>query len=151
MLAPIFRGPDEGDTYMLVGETLRVILAPEETGRAYELLEASSPPGGGAPLHAHDLQDEMLHFLEGEFLVLVGGQTVRYGPGGTAFIPRGTPHGHKYLGDSIGRCLSMFTPCGFIALCQAVNAVPADELTAARLAEIVRAHHSQVLDPGLQP
>ena len=135
---------------MLVGEKIRVILGPEETGGAYEILETFSKPGGGPPLHAHYNQDEVLHFLEGEYLVRVGEQTAQYGVGGTAFIPRGTPHAYKYLGTSTGRLLAVFNAGGFTALCQAVNAVPAAEMSPARLAEIARAHHGAVLGPRLE-
>jgi quercetin dioxygenase-like cupin family protein len=67
---------------------------------------------GGPPRHLHRHQDEWFYVLEGQFRFEIGGEQFLLGPGGSAFGPRGVPHGWAFVGESTGRILFVFTPAG---------------------------------------
>jgi len=107
----VVRGPGEGQ--VLPGpEGLTLKLTAEDTGGSIGFLEGSSAPGFGAPRHVHHTADELFYILGGEFLFLVGEQLVRAGPGSLVFIPRGTVHAPKVVGNEAGRVLVAFVPGG---------------------------------------
>jgi mannose-6-phosphate isomerase-like protein (cupin superfamily) len=54
---------------------------------------------GAAELHEHDHpQEEVWNVVEGEILLVVGGQERRLGPGDAAVIPPSTSHSAKPVG-----------------------------------------------------
>jgi quercetin dioxygenase-like cupin family protein len=83
-----------------------------ETAGSMGLFEATSAPGFGPPRHVHDGADEWFYILDGEVQFLVGDQTFERSTGGFVFIPRGTVHAPKILGDSPARLLCGFVPGG---------------------------------------
>jgi hypothetical protein len=56
----------------------------------------------------------MKHFyvLEGEYEFLDEGRTIRAGVGSLLYVPRGTVHTHKNVGEGSGRMLVIQTPGG---------------------------------------
>jgi hypothetical protein len=50
--------------------------------------------------------------LEGEFEFLSGEETVRVGAGSLFYVPKGTLHAHKNVGEGEGRMLLTQTPGG---------------------------------------
>ena len=76
------------------------------------MIEAFASPGNGPPPHMHKKEDETLYVLDGEFEILNGEQLMRAKPGALAFVPRGTVHRFRCLGDSPGRILLIYTPGG---------------------------------------
>ena len=76
------------------------------------MLEATSPPGFGAPRHVHRSNDEMFYVLAGTFAFLLGDEVVHAGPGSLVFVPRGTVHAPRVVGPEQGRVLVAFVPGG---------------------------------------
>jgi quercetin dioxygenase-like cupin family protein len=62
------------------------------TGEAMSLVESTWPLGTACPCHRHDAENEILIVLSGTLEVRMAGQAMRFGPGQTAFIPRGLDH-----------------------------------------------------------
>jgi quercetin dioxygenase-like cupin family protein len=62
------------------------------TGEAMSLVESTWPLGTASPSHRHEGEDEILIVLSGTVEVRMAGQAKRFGPGQTAFIPRGMEH-----------------------------------------------------------
>lgn len=54
--------------------------------------------GAEVPPHRHDDSVEMLYVETGQVSMIVGGQTLRAGPGDAIFIPAGVEHSAKVLG-----------------------------------------------------
>jgi oxalate decarboxylase/phosphoglucose isomerase-like protein (cupin superfamily) len=50
--------------------------------------------------------------LEGEYEFLVKGRTIRTGAGSLIYVPKGTLHSHKNVGENVGRMLVTQTPGG---------------------------------------
>jgi quercetin dioxygenase-like cupin family protein len=107
----IVRGPGEGR--VIPGpEGLTVKVSGQESGGAIGFLEGTSPPGFGPPRHVHHGADERFYVLEGEFLFALGEQLVTATPGTFVYIPRGTVHAPKVVGNEPGRVLVAFVPGG---------------------------------------
>ena len=69
--------------------------------------------GGAEGIRTPDLScDEMFYVLEGEFLFLVGERRVGAPPGTFVFIPRGTVHAAKVVGNEPGKVLGAYIPGG---------------------------------------
>ena len=107
----IILGPGEGRTIPGT-DAMTLKASSEQTGGSIGVLEATSPPGYGPPRHIHYSSDELLYVLEGEFLFLVGERQISAMPGAFVFIPRGTVHAAKVIGDKPGRVLTAYVPGG---------------------------------------
>ena len=107
----IILGPGEGRT--IPGTDAMTLKATsEQTGGSIGVLEATSPPGYGPPRHIHYSSDELFYVLEGEFLFLVGERQISVMPGAFVFIPRGTVHAAKVIGNKPGKVLTAYVPGG---------------------------------------
>jgi quercetin dioxygenase-like cupin family protein len=105
--------PGEGGKSLLVfGELVMYKTRSEQTGGAYSLFEIASPPGGGPPPHIQHREDESFYLLEGEYEFLVEGRSFRVDAGSLIYVPRGTLHAHKNVGEGTGRLLLSQTPGG---------------------------------------
>jgi mannose-6-phosphate isomerase-like protein (cupin superfamily) len=93
-----------------LGLELRVLIPAAASGGSTCLFEEVTRPGGGPPLHVHARQDECFYFLEGAYLLHVGGKEWRVGPGDVAVVPRGVPHAFVNVGIMPGRLLFSLTP-----------------------------------------
>ena len=107
----IILGPGEGRTIPGT-DTLTLKATSEQTGGSMGVLEATSPPEYGPPRHIHYSSDELFYVLEGEFLFLVGERQISAMPGAFVFIPRGTIHAAKVIGNKPGKVLTAYVPGG---------------------------------------
>ena len=92
------------------GMTLKILLSSSDTNGLQAVFEDIVEPGLGPGRHIHHKQDETFLFLEGTFDVEIDGQNYNMSAGDTAFIPKGTIHGWKNVGDGIGRLRYIFSP-----------------------------------------
>lgn len=92
------------------GMTLKILLSSSDTNGLQAVFEDIVEPGLGPGRHIHHKQDETFLFLEGTFDVEIDGQLYKMSAGDTAFIPKGTIHGWKNVGDGIGRLRYIFSP-----------------------------------------
>ncbi len=84
----------------------------ERTGWAYSLFEVEVGVGGAEGPHVQHREDECFYVLQGEFQFLNGTVTLRAGAGSLLYIPKGTLHAHKNVGEGVGRLLVAQTPGG---------------------------------------
>lgn len=105
--------PGEGRSIWIVGDVYTFKAVSEDTKGAYMLFEASVPPQSGPPPHIHHWEDETYYILEGEFEILDNGHTITATAGSFVYIPRGTLHRFKNVGETPARMLVLFTPAGF--------------------------------------
>jgi mannose-6-phosphate isomerase-like protein (cupin superfamily) len=103
-------GPGESERIEWPGHEFVVKASREQTAGGFSLIEIASQ--SGVSRHIHGDKHEAFYVLEGEYTVHCGDQTFTVGPGGFAFVPRGTPHELK-LAPGGGRCLVLFAPGGY--------------------------------------
>jgi quercetin dioxygenase-like cupin family protein len=102
----------EGERTWIVGDTMTFKATGESTGGSLVLLENVTAPGGGPPPHIHTREDEFFYVLDGAFEIRIGDELHRVGPGGFAFVPRGTVHNFRNTAETPSRILIGFTPGG---------------------------------------
>jgi quercetin dioxygenase-like cupin family protein len=108
--------PDDvlaADPVEWLGVTYRTLLSSDATGGAMSITDSVSPSGSGPPRHIHHGEDETFVILSGECEFWVAGETFRRREGETAFVPRGTEHTFRVVGDQLSRHLLILTPGGF--------------------------------------
>ena len=105
--------PGEGTRSLWVFDELVTHKIPSHhTGGAYSLFEVTTEPGAGPPPHVNHREDESFYVLEGEYEFLSGTETIRAGAGSLLYVPKGTLHSHKNVGEGVGRMLVTQTPGG---------------------------------------
>ncbi len=105
--------PGEGTISLWVlSELLTYKISSQRTGGAYSLFEVTTQPGAGPPPHVQHREDESFYVLEGQFEFLSGEETVQVGTGSLLYIPKGTLHAHKNVGEGVGKMLVTQTPGG---------------------------------------
>ena len=84
----------------------------KETNGTLTALESVIAPGEGPPLHVHIREDEMYYVIGGGLHFLAGGRRFDAPTGSFTFIPRGTEHCFRNMGEEPARVLVLFTPSG---------------------------------------
>jgi mannose-6-phosphate isomerase-like protein (cupin superfamily) len=102
----------EGERNWIVGDTMTFKATGERTGGGLLLFENLTTPGGGPPPHVHTREDEFFYVLDGMFEVRIGDAVHALGPGGHAYVPRGTVHNFRNTAETPSRILVGFTPAG---------------------------------------
>ena len=102
----------EGERLWIVGDTMTLMATAARTGGSLTLLENLTAPGGGPPPHVHTREDEFFYVLDGTFEIRIGDDVHALGPGGFAFVPRGTAHNFRNTADTASRILVGFSPGG---------------------------------------
>ena len=113
-----YRGPKavqagQGRTLPVLGERVTFKATGEDTGGGFAMVEVSTPPQVGPPLHVHHREDEGLYVLEGMYEIRAGGRMIPAPPGTCVFLPRDVPHTYTNVGYRTGRLLVTITPAGF--------------------------------------
>jgi len=109
--------PGEGiRSLWVMGELVTYKIPSHRTSGAYALFEVVTHPGAGSPPHIQHREDESFYVLEGEFEFLSGEETIRAGAGSLLYVPKGTLHAHKNVGEVVGRLLVSQTPGGLYEL-----------------------------------
>jgi quercetin dioxygenase-like cupin family protein len=93
------------------GDLIHVKVSTQDSGGALFMTEQPiERRGSGPPKHYHEEQDEWFYCLAGEYVVEIGDQRFRLGPGDSVLGPRRVPHAFVYDGSGPGRMLIGFTP-----------------------------------------
>jgi quercetin dioxygenase-like cupin family protein len=138
----LHRGAGTGPSYWGPGDRYTFLVTGAQSGGAYFIMEAVVPPGGGPPPHVHHADDELFIILEGRYSILAQGQWTEVGPGAVVYLPRGSVHTFRNIGDGPARHCVLTTPSGFerfYARCAEVFTQPGPP-DRERLVEISREH-----------
>jgi mannose-6-phosphate isomerase-like protein (cupin superfamily) len=103
---------DEGDGVWFLGTLMTIKAGHAETGGAYTLVEQTTPPLFGPPLHVHHAEDEAFYVLDGALHLVCGEKSFDAGPGSFVMLPRGIPHAFQ-VGANGARLLQITSPAGF--------------------------------------
>jgi quercetin dioxygenase-like cupin family protein len=104
--------PGEGRSLWVLGELVTCKTTSEQTGGAYSLFEVTTQPGGRVLPHVQHREDESFYVLEGAYEYVVESRTIRAVVGSLLYVPKGTLHAHKNVGEGVGRMLVSQTPGG---------------------------------------
>ena len=104
--------PGGGESFWLLGELYTAKARGEDTGGAFALVEATTPPGAGPPPHIHRNEDETFWVLEGELELMVADGTVGAPAGSFVHAPRGIAHTYRNVGKIPARYVVMIQPAG---------------------------------------
>ena len=151
-MVPLHTRYGDAETLVFPGAiTLKILLSGNATNGSQAVFEDIVQPGVGPGRHIHHGQDETFFFLEGRFDVEVAGVLHRMEPGDVAFVPKGTVHAFKNVGETEGRIRYVFSPAltveemfrAFFAAQQA------GDLTLEEMAEIALEHGQEFVGPHL--
>jgi quercetin dioxygenase-like cupin family protein len=106
-------GNKKGQKFWLLGDTYTLHAIGAETDGQYAVVEVSSPPGSGPPLHSHSKEAEGFYVIDGEFSIQYGDDKIITRSGAFLHSKRGIPHTFKNIGNSTGRLLLQYIPAGF--------------------------------------
>jgi quercetin dioxygenase-like cupin family protein len=76
------------------------------------IIEVTDDSKGGPPRHLHHEQEEWFYVIDGEYIVEIGDERYRLGPGDSILAPREVPHVWAHVGEGKGRQLLVFQPAG---------------------------------------
>jgi quercetin dioxygenase-like cupin family protein len=113
----------EGRKIHVIGEEVIVKISSRDTGGAFTVIEGSTRPRYGPPLHVHRNQDETFYVVEGEYRFEVDGQEIYATAGATVFAPRGSRHTFQNVGAGTGRIVSTVVPGGLDVFFEDLEAV----------------------------
>jgi mannose-6-phosphate isomerase-like protein (cupin superfamily) len=105
---------DEGESlWAFMGDKYTIKVGAKESNGAMGLIEVVVPPLSGPPLHTHKNEDEAFYILDGEFQVVANERELTVESGGFIYLPKGTFHRFRNVGDKHAKLLLLFTPAGF--------------------------------------
>ncbi|MCM1983248.1 cupin domain-containing protein [Lyngbya confervoides] len=109
----LFVNPGQGRSYYF-GPDLYIFKAiGAETGQAYALCEVVVSPGGGAPLHRHQREDEAFYIQAGEIEFQLDEATLIAPAGTFLHSPKGQRHSFVNKTEIPATLLIWVTPAGF--------------------------------------
>jgi quercetin dioxygenase-like cupin family protein len=107
-------GAADGRQIRFLGLGTRSVVSAERTGGAFAVVEHDLAPRTlGAPMHAHEREDEISHVTAGRLGVQIGEEVLQATVGDTVLKPRGIAHAFWNPGDEPVRFLELITPPGF--------------------------------------
>jgi mannose-6-phosphate isomerase-like protein (cupin superfamily) len=97
-------------TPLSIGERTSIAAPAASLRGAYCILDQVLVPGQISPVHAHDLEDQVVWVLSGTMAVWVDGERAEVGPGGVALRPAGLPHAMWNATDEAVHFLELTSP-----------------------------------------
>ena len=79
-------------------DTVRQVLIGPDEGPTFQLRKFRIEPGGFMPMHTNTVEHEQ-YVLGGRAEVWIGDETHEVVAGDIVFIPAGTPHGYRTVGE----------------------------------------------------
>lgn len=119
----------KGVSFWVLGDLYTFKATGKQTNGALTVIDQQIQPGGGPPPHIHHEEDEAFYVLEGRFSFLCGENQDVFERGAFVYIPRGTLHTFRNIGESIGKLLVTITPAGLEEFFYSIGTPAADTCT----------------------
>jgi quercetin dioxygenase-like cupin family protein len=111
--SPVTRGPNEGRSISVVGDTYRILIGGKDTNGAFATIDMLVPPGGGPGPHAHPDIEESFYVIEGEIEVTSEFGRYTATKGSFITIPKGgLIHSFKNTTNKLAHLLCTVVPAG---------------------------------------
>jgi quercetin dioxygenase-like cupin family protein len=110
---PTIRHAGEGKSVQAFGSETLFMLTGDDSEGKLTLGLSIVPPGGGPPPHRQLAEDELFIIIEGRYSILASDRWTEVGPGAVVYLPRGTLHTFRNIGDTPSRHWVLTTPSGF--------------------------------------
>ena len=137
----------EGEALDVIGDRQTVKVSSDDSAGAFALVENLNEPGVGIPMHVHHGEDETFYVVSGQVeFTLVDGPVVAEA-GTTVFLPRGTPHAFRVVGDGPARMLTLLVPGRLEGLFRELAAFPPGPPDPERLAATCGPYGIEFLPP----
>lgn len=105
--------PEDGKVVHAFGEVNRIMLDGSLTGGKITVMLDTIPAGCGPPLHRHSQEDEIFLVASGRISYCIDDQWEEVGPGTVVFLPMGSVHCYKNVGETEGQHWILTLPSGF--------------------------------------
>lgn len=105
--------PRDAQVLRALGDEVTVLLSGKQTGGAFTMVNILTVPGGGPPPHWHTREDEWFYVMEGRIEFWRDGVWTEVPVGTAAFLPRGSRHTFRNVGDTPSRMIVHAAPAGF--------------------------------------
>lgn len=120
--------PGKGTSYrVLGGDELIFKVTGEKTNNEFTMVEVTTQPDNGPPLHRHEREEETFYVLEGVFVFHVGDRRIMAGQGSVLVAPKNTPHRFVNVGTRPARLLITLRPSGFEHFIRDFATIPLDQ------------------------
>jgi mannose-6-phosphate isomerase-like protein (cupin superfamily) len=103
---------DEGEAIWMFDSLDTIKADTDQTGGGFGVVEFLDFQDSSVPLHVNDRWDRGFYVLDGEYVFVIGEDTVTARPGAWIFVPRQTPHAWR-CASAQGRVLTVSVPGGF--------------------------------------
>lgn len=145
--------PGEGHHVSAFGDTILFKLVGGQTGNDITIGLATTPPGGGPPLHVHHREHEIFIIESGDLEMNVAGEWKKSPPGSVVFLPKDIPHQFRNAGDTPSRHWVIAAPSGFEHFFEKSAAVFAEggPPDIARIVKIAGEYGMELVGPPPEP
>ena len=114
--------PSDGPLVAMAGGTYRIVVAGEQTGQAYAIIDMLVPPHSGPIPHAHAGIQETFYVMDGEVVARSETQTFTAQKGAVFTIPKGGAiHNFTNESDAPAHLLCIVAPAGLDQFFQEVG------------------------------
>ena len=105
-------GTASGEAYWGPGDRYVFHVTGAESGASMFALDCLVGPGGGPPPHRHLAEDELFFLYEGSIELNAAGKTYVVSAGEAIFVPKGTTHSYRNVGEGNALMYTIYTPAG---------------------------------------
>lgn len=127
--AEVLLNRGEGERFWVLGDLYTFKVTGKQTKGAFTVVDQTIQPQGGPPPHIHHREDEAFYVLEGKFSFLCGDKQSIFEAGSFVYIPKGTLHTFKNVGELQGRLLVTITPAGLEEFFYSIGTPATDSAT----------------------
>lgn len=145
--APRVLARGEGEPLAVLGDRQTVKVSAEASDGAFVLVENLNEPGVGIPMHVHHGEDEVFYVISGQVEFTLEDGPVVAEAGTTVFLPKGTPHAFRVVGDGPSRMLTLLVPGKLEGLFRELAAFPPGPPDPERLAATCAPYGIEFLPP----
>lgn len=146
--APRVLARGEGERLNVIGDRQTVKVSGADTDGAFVLVENLNEPGVGIPMHVHHEEDEVFYVISGQVEFTLDHGPVVAEAGTTVFLPKGTPHAFRVVGDEAARMLTLLVPGKLEGLFRELAAFPPGPPDPERLAATCAPYGIEFLPPS---
>ena len=83
-----------------------------DTNGGFCIFEITDALKGGPARHFHHEQEEWFYVIESEYIIEIGDERCKLGPGDSVLAPRKVPHVWAHVGEGMGRLIITLQPAG---------------------------------------